>query len=246
MATSPTPRPPKKSQNILSDIVYFLFSKPAKETLISFDLKEKRENFKHRIMQRMGIAVDTYSILNIHQIGINAPLKYVYEDLLSFDADSSYWPNQIATLDRTRDTTGDIRFYLFGKRKSKFLSILFKPEHFQIFRLNPMKIQDVPDSSDVDNARYLLFKCSGGYPIGFFSIYARSSVTDQGETEATQLFFTVGFNFYGKKSLSKIWILNKAWEVLHNRVTVNVLNRYKQLCEYQFDQIQKGENGFRA
>ena len=92
----------------------------------------------------------------------------------------------------------------------------------------------------MDNARYLLFECRGGYPIGIFSIHARSSVTAQGETDATQVFMVVGFNFYGVQWWPGVRVFNKLWEAVHNRVTANVLNRFKQLCETRFRNITAG------
>ena len=91
-----------------------------------------------------------------------------------------------------------------------------------------------------DNARFLLYDSSGGYPIGIFTMYVRSSVEERGEVGKSQLFFAVGFNFYGKESRPKIGIINKIWESIHNRVTGNVLNRFKQLCEWRFQRIQDG------
>ena len=241
---SNTSEPPQKSHSIYSDIRFFLFANPEKSTLIRFNSAEVRENFSKRILQRMGIDTESYSVLNMHQIGINAPLRYVYEDLYAFHADASYWPTHIATMDTIKGTKGVIRFFLFGKLNIPFFSKIFRLKKFQLFKLQPEKIQGLPDAVDFDNARFLLFKCSGGYPIGFFAIYARSSVAEQNEKDPTQLFFIVGFNFYGKRILSKIWLLNRAWELLHNRVTSNVLSRYKQLCEWKINQIQKGLKTF--
>jgi hypothetical protein len=71
-------------------------------------------------------------------------------------------------------------------------------------------------------------------------MYVRSSIAEQGEIEQTQLFFAVGFNFYGKENRSNTGIVNKTWEKVHNRVTANILNRFKQLCEWRFQRIQEG------
>lgn len=93
---------------------------------------------------------------------------------------------------------------------------------------------------EADNARYLLYKCSGGYPIGVFTMYVRSSIKDQNEKEQSQLFLMVGFNFYGKEGWSDKKIINRTWELIHNRVNSNVLNRIKQLSEWRFDKIKRG------
>ena len=92
---------------------------------------------------------------------------------------------------------------------------------------------------DFDNARYLLYRSSGGYPIGIFAMYVRSSIKELGETSQSQLIFAVSFNFYGKeKEVNKV--VNRIWEGLHNRVTTNVLNRVKQLSEWRIEKMQNG------
>jgi hypothetical protein len=50
----------------------------------------------------------------------------------------------------------------------------------------------------------------------------------------------VGFNFYGKEKSGTPNLVKRIWESVHNRVTTNVLNRIKQLCEWR---IAKMENG---
>ena len=85
-----------------------------------------------------------------------------------------------------------------------------------------------------------LYESSGGYPIGIFSVYVRSPIAEQNEKEHTQLFVLVGFNFYGKEDWSKKKTINNLWESIHDRVTANVLNRFKQLCEWRFEKIQEG------
>jgi hypothetical protein len=71
-------------------------------------------------------------------------------------------------------------------------------------------------------------------------MYVRSAIAGQGEIEQSQLFLAVGFNFYGKEHKLGINIVNKIWEKIHNRVTANVLHRFKQLCEWRFQRIQDG------
>jgi len=113
---------------------------------------------------------------------------------------------------------------------------LFSP----LFRLNAIRIQRIPAPSDYDNARYLLYKCSGGYPIGIFSIYVRSSIANENESGQSQLLMGVGFDFYGRKNRLRFNPVNKIWELVHNRVTSNTLNRLKQLCEWRFEKIKGG------
>lgn len=220
--------PPEKSRGILSDIRFFLLHKPAIRTLIQFSNKAEREDYSQRIMQRTGIDVTKYSVLNIHRIGIEVPVRYVFEELLSWDGDSTCWPNHIATVDRLEGRLEKIQIFLLGLKK-------FKP----LFNLNAIKFQYLPGLSD-DNARYLMFDSSGGYPIGIFAMYVRSPIAEHNELEQTQLFFAVGFNFYGKVQRSNISIVNKIWEKIHNRVTANVLNRLKQLSEWRFQRLQDG------
>jgi hypothetical protein len=87
---------------------------------------------------------------------------------------------------------------------------LFGPRFGRLFRLTIRKRQSVPDPTNFDNARYLVFECSGGYPI---------------------VIMAVGFNFYGRRDWPRIGIVNRAWEAIHNRVTGNVLNEFKHDCE---------------
>jgi hypothetical protein len=220
--------PPEKSRGIVSDIRFFILHKPAVRTLIRFSNSAEREDYSHRIMQRTGIDVTQYSVLNIHRIGIEVPVRYVFEELLSWDGDSTCWPNHIATVDRLDGQLEKIQIFLLGLKK-------FKP----LFNLNAIKFQHLPGLSD-DNARYLLFESSGGYPIGIFAMYVRSSIAEHNELEQTQLFFAVGFNFYGKVHRSNLSIVNKIWEKIHNRVTANILNKLKKLCEWRFQRLQDG------
>jgi hypothetical protein len=111
-----------------------------------------------------------------------------------------------------------------------------------LFLLNAIRIKKIPDTYDFDNARYLLYECSGGYPIGIYIMYVRSSIPSMGEVAQSQLIFAVGFNFYGKEDWqSRRKLVNKIWESVHNRVTANVLNRIKQLGEWRIDAIQKNK-----
>jgi hypothetical protein len=50
----------------------------------------------------------------------------------------------------------------------------------------------------------------------------------------------VGFDFYGKAGGIDIRFINKIWEKIHNRVTSNILNRFKRLCEWRFQRLQDG------
>ena len=235
-------KPPSRSNGFFSDFRNFLLNKPAIKTLIEFNSEEKRNEFNDRILQRVGGGVDRFTVLNVHQIGIEAPVSYVFNELLNWNGDSTCWPNDIAKVELIGGDIETIRIlpfgwknYPFGFQKS-FFGLSFIP----LFYLNSIRIKRVPDAFDFDNARYLLYKCSGGYPIGIFLMYVRSSIEDLGEKEQSQLFFSVGFNFYGKDYKPKKTLLNGIWEVFHNRVTSNVLNRIKQLSEWRIEKIGKG------
>ena len=231
--------PANHTGTFFSDFRSFFLKQPSVPTLIEFTSSEERENYTKRILQRIDIGVTEYAVLNIHQIGIEIPVRYVYEELLEWDDKSLYWPNRLAKVERINKQLGNIQIFLFGLKKiflgSKKIipAFKFKP----LFKLKAIKIQHTPESSDTDNARYLLYNCSGGYPIGILLIYVRSPIAEQGEIEQTQLFFTVAFNFYGKKGWFYGHVISKLWEKIHNRVMGNILNRIKQLFELKFKSI---------
>ncbi len=227
---------------MLSDVWLFLLHKPKIPTLIKFETEAERQNYSFRIMQRMDMGTDQYSILNIHKIGVEAPAKYVFEELLKWDGDSTCWPNYLAKVGRIDTKLSNIELFLFGLKRYPFgLKKGFPGFRFiPLFRLKALKFQLTPDPVDFDNARYLLYKSSGGYPIGIFSMYVRSSIRDQGETGQSQLFFVVGFNFYGKEDWPNIKLINRLWEWVHDRATANILNRIKQLSEWRFEKIRNG------
>jgi hypothetical protein len=228
--------PPPPSKNTFQDIKNFLVHRAEIDTLIKFPTLEEQESYSRRIMQRLGIQVSQYSVLNLHRIGIDAPVQHVFNELLDWNGDSTCWPNYIARVYRDEGRLETIRILLFGVKKYPFG--IFSP----LFYLNAIRIQKNPSSSDYDNARYLLYRCSGGYPIGIFSMYVRSSIPEEGEKGQCQLFSGVGFDFYGKKNNSMFKPINKLWEAIHNRVTANTLNRFKQLCEWRFEKMQQGED----
>ena len=202
---------------------------------MEFGTAVEREEYSERITQRLGISVSRYAILNVHQIGIEAPVSTIFEELLRWDGDSSCWPNHIARFSRVDYNLESIRVYPLGMERG-LLGIKVAP----MFNLQAIRIKRTPDPLDSDNDRYLLYECSGGYPIGFFAVYLRSSISALGETEPSQLFMAVGFNFYGRADWSRPSLLQRAWEGVHNRVTSNVLNRVKQLCEWRFEKLQSG------
>lgn len=163
----------------------------------------------------------------------------MFDELLRWNGDSTCWPNHIAKVDRIDDKLEDIRILLFGKKKFGLGldPLLKKTNLIPLFKLKANCFKKLPDNFDFDNARYLLYDCSGGYPIGFFGMYVRSPIRDMGEYLPTQMFFIVGFNFYGKKNFDRIRLVHKIWQSIHNRVTSNVLNRMKQLGEWRLQKI---------
>ncbi len=232
-------QPPIKSTGIYSDIRNFFLKKPEIATRIKFQSEEERELYSKSILQRTGIGVDIYKVLNIHRIGIETPASFVFDELLKWNGESSCWPNHIAKLTLSDDKLDHIKVNLFGwpadpfKKKKGIAGLQF----FHLFNMNAIKIQQTPDPFDFDNARFLLYKCSGGYPIGVFLMYVRSSIPERGEKEMSQLFMMVGFNFYGNRTLTKVNFVNKTWEAVHNRATAHILNRLKQLCEWRFEKF---------
>ncbi len=232
--------PPLISGNIFTDIKYFFLSKPA-NTLVKYENEEERRKFCESILQRLDTEVDNYKILNIHRIGIEAPASYIFDELLKWNGDSACWPNHIARVNLQDNKLEKIQIFLLGRNYSKFglKNGIFGFKFLHLFDMNAIKIQKVPDSFDLDNARYMLYECKGGYPIGVFSIYVRSSIPERGENEMSQLFMMVGFDFFGSDTLSNMKFIRRIWELIHNRVTTNVVTRFKQLCEWRFDKIRE-------
>ena len=220
---------PKRSTNVFTDISQYLLKKPPVKTQLELNSPDARFDLGKSILQRTGIDVENYKMLNLHRIGIEAPASYVFDELMKWNGDSICWPNHIARVNLQNDKLEQIKIFLFGISK-RIWGISF----FHLFDLSAIRIQRVPAHSDFDNARYLLYECRGGYPIGVFSMYVRSSIPDRGEKEMSQLFMMVSFNFYGKAG-TRINIFNRIWEKIHNRVSSNVVYRLKQLCEWKFE-----------
>ncbi len=237
-------KPPSRSRSILSDIHYFFLNKPNDKTEVIFHNEEERKKYCRSILQRTGIGVDEYSVLNIHRIGVEAPASYVFDELLKWNGDSTCWPNHLARVNLQDGKLEKIKIFLFGLKKHLFglKNGLFGIHFLHLFDMDAIAIQRIPAPFDFDNARYLFYRCSGGYPIGVFSMYVRTSIPERGEKEMSQLFFMVGFNFYGKERYAKINIFNKLWEFVHNRATANIAGRFKQLCEWDFQEFTNGEN----
>ncbi len=233
--------PPKPNRTLLSDIWTYLINRTQASSEIDFTSEAARVNYGHRIMQRMDLDITGYSVINLHRVGVEAPARYVFEELLDWDRNSTCWPNQIATVERVEGSLGNLRIDLLGK--SWFARTIGRRLRIPpLFRLILMRKQEVPPETEFDNARYLLYECKGGYPVGTLFFYVRSSIADSGENEATQVFLGVGFDFYGKRTWKLFWPVYRIWELVHDRVTANVLSRFKQLCEWRFARMQQGED----
>lgn len=229
---------PGQSRSVLSDIRRFVFHRPGIPTLMESKPDAVREDYELRIRQRLELSVSEYAIMNIHKIGIAAPGSYVFEEFLHGQAVQRCWPGHLATLERVDGDFEHQHVYLLG-RKKRFLGLkydLLGLNVVPLFTMKAIRVQRVPDPSDFDSPRYVLYDCSGGYPVGMFCCYVRSSIDELGETDQSQVFMAVVFNFYGKKDWPEQHIVNAAWERIHNRVTANILNRFKQLCEFKFQE----------
>ncbi|MHC4163937.1 MAG: hypothetical protein ACYTDU_13485 [Planctomycetota bacterium] len=220
--------PPTRSEGIFHDLGLFLARRPAIETLMEVEDPATREDYVERIRQRLGISVEEYAVLNIHRIGIEAPLRLIFEELLTWHNASVWWPNHLASVHRTDGSLERIRMLLFGTHGSPI----------ELFRLHAVRIRRDPGPADLDSARYVLYETSGGYPIGVFGMFVRSRIADRGEKERSQVFFAVGFNFYGKKDWPHRRVINPIWEWVHNRATANILNRFKRVCEATFRRLE--------
>jgi hypothetical protein len=220
---------PVRSTNIFTDITQYLLHKPPIKTQVELNNSDARFDLGKSILQRTGIDVGNYKMLNLHKIGVETPASYVFDELMNWSGDSICWPNHIAKVNLQNNGLENIKISLFGINLRVFGKNLF-----HLFDLSAIRIQRVPAHSDFDNARYLLYECKGGYPIGVFSMYVRTSIPERGEKEMSQLFMMVSFNFFGRKKM-RLKLINRIWEKIHNRVTANVVHRFKQLCEYNFE-----------
>ncbi len=230
--------PPQETGGVVGDVRAFLLHRPAASTWIATPQGEVREDYGHRILQRIGVDVTGHSVLNLHQIGVEAPVRYVFEELLAWDGDSSCWPNHIATVERIGQGVEKILIRPLGLARMPGLgraSWRIPP----LFELDALRVQRSPGEFDPDSARFMLFSCKGGYPIGIFVMFVRSSIATLGETGMTQTFLGVSFDFYGKKRWPLFRPVHRIWEAIHNRVTANVLHRFKQLCEWRFERTSE-------
>ncbi len=231
--------PPQKTGSVIGDVRAFLLHRPATATWIATPPGgPAREDYGRRILQRIGVDVSGHSVLNLHRIGVEVPVAYVFEELLAWDGDSSCWPNHIATADRIGRGIDKIFIRPLGLARIPLpgaVSWKIPP----LFELDALRVQRLPGEFDQDSARFMLFSCKGGYPIGIFVIFVRASIAARGETEKAQVFLGVSFDFYGKKRWTLFRPVHRIWEIIHNRVSANVLHRFKQLCEWRFERTSE-------
>jgi len=224
---------------VLSDLRRYIFHRPEVSTQVEIRSPEEREESNLRIVQRLPISVDRYRVLNVHRVGIRTPVAFALHELLRWSDDPPYWPNHIATVETLDGGFERMRFLLCGPWTAQIRRLIagFAPNFGTLFRMRLLRFQDVPPPGEPDNARYLLYECSGGYPIGIFCIYLRSRIDELDEVEETQFFFTVSFDFYGRRDWLGVRLTDSVWQRIHNRVTANVLVRYQQHCEVEFQKL---------
>jgi hypothetical protein len=219
--------PIHRTTNVFSDVWDYFLRTPGQDTRVKFASEEERELYCTSILQRIGVDVHHFRLVNIHRIGVEAPASYLFHELMKWNGDSICWPNHIAHVNLQQGRIEDIHITLMGR-------------FFRLFVLKAIRIQPVPEAGDTDNARYFLYDCSGGYPIGIFSLYVRSSIPERGEKEMSQLFFLVSFNFFGRSFWSHLRPLRFVWQSVHNRVTSHVACRFKTLVEWKFKGFREG------
>ena len=235
---------PLRTHGVLSDFGAFFIHRPEIATLVPTGSEESRREYTERIHQRLPIAIDQYAVLNIHRIGIDAPVSLVYDELARWSGESPCWPDHIATVENVNGSLEHIRIVAFGSwiRWLRDNIRQLNTDFGLLFRMTALEFKHTSEPVDVDNARYLLYKCSGGYPIGVFCMYARSAVESLAEPEQTQLFLAVSFNFYGREKGLVPSVMHKVWQGIHNRVTANVMNRFKRLFEARFASLKAGDS----
>ena len=70
------------------------------------------------------------------------------------------------------------------------------------------------------------------------TIHVRPNDPARDEIEATQIFFMVAFDFFGRKHWLGRRAIRPFWESIHNRVTSQVLNLFKAHCEAAYARTQ--------
>jgi len=228
-AESAASGPPHPSRGLLYDVRWYLFHRPDLPTRIDTATPERREEYEHRIRQRIDVSVEDYAVLNIHRIGIDAPVGFVFDELMAGRAVPTCWPDHLAHAEFLDRQATEVRIRLLGIR--------FLP----LFRMRAVRTQRAPGTHDMDNARYVIYECSGGYPVGMFAMYVRRRIDALEESGETQFFLAVGFNFFGRRRWSGRNPVYRVWEGVHDRATANILNRFKRLCEWHFSRSRDAQ-----
>jgi len=228
-------------RSVLLDVWDFLLRRPPAATVIDAQDPAIRRDYGERIAQRLGLDVDRYSVLDIHRIGIDAPVKFVFEELREWSGRSRYWPDALATVESADADRRHIKILALGRLTARLRHSfrLLPPDLGRLFEMTADTIRIEPSPDEFDNARYVLYRCSGGYPIGIFGMFVRSPVSSLGEAEPAQLFFAVGFDFFGRPDWALARLASRAWRPVHDRVTSNILCRFKNECEARFNELTR-------
>jgi hypothetical protein len=221
--------PQNRFARLWRDFVSFFVRQPGEPTHIDLSLPELRQEYDRRVFERVGVSVADNDVLNIHRIGINAPPDFVWQVWARRDPEAYYWPTRIAFPSLRNQSRNEGALLLFGR------------PYLRLFRAVLIRRHDVPQDSDPHEGRYALYRCTGGYPIGIFGMYARPRNVTEGDIEPTQVFFLVAFDFFGRKHWLGSRAVRPIWESIHNRVTTQVLNRFKAHCESAYARAQEPE-----
>ena len=207
-------RPPDPTHGLLGDLREFLLRRPAVPTHVDITDAASREHYGDRIARHFGTSIDDYSVLNIHRIGIDAPVELIFREIRRDASLGACWPNHLARVRRADPAVGNASVNVLGL---KFWSL---------FQLTEIEVEEFEGA-----ARHLLFRSHGGYPIGRFGMFVRPTIPELGEKSTSQFFFVVTFNFYGRPRWWGAKFVHGIWEAIHNRATGNILNRFRRLCE---------------
>ena len=142
--------PPAPSRGVWSDLRAFFWRRPALPTRIRFQSRAEHQAYSERILQRLGTPVRDYAVLNIHRIGIDAPIRYVFELLLDWNGDSTCWPNHLARVERVEGRVEHIRIFALGRQRPAQGGRrgLFGLTSWPLFHLNALRIQRDPGPMD--------------------------------------------------------------------------------------------------
>jgi hypothetical protein len=99
----------------VGDLLTYFVQRPPVPTLVRFSNPVQRDDYLARIRQRVGLGVERFAILNVHRIGIDAPLMLVWQKSLEWGPDSTYWPMRIAPMERPDGSNHWLEVYLFGR-----------------------------------------------------------------------------------------------------------------------------------